>query len=83
MLCSMMLLDAHCKSQASWESVSAQDSMSSERASRAQVISSLAQIALTDEHAAAVAGLAMPMARLTGQVHSGPRLEAFTRFHSV
>ena len=41
-----------------------------ERAARLQVIASLAQMALTDEHGDAVAAVADSLARLAGQVLS-------------
>ncbi len=67
-----MLLSTHRNLQASWESIGTEghESSSGERAARMQVISSLAQMAPTDEHANAVAAVPESMARMTGQVLS-------------
>ncbi len=72
-LCSGMLLSTHRNLQASWESVGTEGHESSlgERAARLQVISTLAQTALTDEHSDAVAAVADSMARTIGQVLGG------------
>ena len=82
-----MLLDKGRILQASWESVGTRGHESSpgDRAARAQVISSLAKMAQTDEHADVVAAVADSMARMTGQVLSSAHVSTCRpmRWHAV
>ena len=72
-LCSRLLSESTRNLQASWDSVGSRENEpgSGERPTRLYAISSLAQMAQTDEHADAVVAIADSMARMTGQVLSG------------